>query len=311
MRRVPPLGAVEAFVVGSRARSFRAAAASLALSPSAFSRRIQLLEAFVETALFDRSGPVPVLTPAGERYLRDLESAVETIRHGTDALRRQYRPRPLRVTASLSIATTWLLPRLHRFHDAHPDVPVDVVTGSGTDAVRKGEADVALFGDIAPPEDILFEKLVDLQGVAVASPNWLSRHGPLGSFDALIDAPLLGTRRPDRVWQRWLGNIGYAGRQPDPVSSYDTVVMTYEAASAGMGIALGAPLAAERFVREGRLVPCFAVSGAVGSSYYVAFARGTAKPSNEVRYFAEWLGAEARRSQADLSEMLAAHTHLG
>ena len=304
MRRMPPLGAVEAFVVGSRARSFRAAAATLALSPSAFSRRIQLLEAFVGTALFDRAGPVPVLTAAGERYRRDLEAAVETIRRGTDALRTSCR-RSLRVTASLSIATTWLLPRLRRFNHAHPETPVEVTTASGADGVRRGDADLALFGDIAAPRDIAFEKLIDLRGVAVSSPDWLARHGPIATLEALLAAPLLATRRPERLWDHWLGDIGHDGQAPEPASSYDTVVMTYEAASAGMGIALGAPLAAERFVQEGRLVPCFAACGSVGSSYYLAFADGATGKRAETRCFAGWLREEALRSQADLSSMLA------
>lgn len=301
---MPPFGAIEAFVVGSRARSFRAAAAELALSPSAFSRRIQLLESFVETALFDRSGPVPVLTPAGERYLNDLENAVENIRRGTDALRRQYRTTPLRVTASLSIGTTWLLPRLPRFHNLHPQVDIEVISASGADAVRRGDADLALFGDVAPPQDIEFQKLIDLQGVAVASPDWLLRNEPIESIESLINAPLLGTRRPERIWDRWLSNVGYSGKVPDPISTYDTVVMTYEAASAGMGVALGAPLAVERFVREGRLVGCFGKIGEVGSAYYVAFASTPVSMRANVDLFANWLGIEAKQSQCDISRAL-------
>ncbi|MDB5685965.1 MAG: hypothetical protein JWR77_554, partial [Rhizorhabdus sp.] len=67
----------------AQARSFRAAAASIALSPSAFSRRIQALEAFVGTALFDRSGPMPCLTDAGTRYLAEIGPALEIVRRAT------------------------------------------------------------------------------------------------------------------------------------------------------------------------------------------------------------------------------------
>lgn len=306
MRRMPPLGAVEAFVVGSRARSFRAAAATLALSPSAFSRRIQLLEAFVETALFDRSGPVPVLTPAGERYRADLEPAVESIRRGTDALRRDYRKPPLRVAASLSVATTWLLPRLQRFGDSHPDVAVEVVAAAGIEALRTGDADLALFGDRGPPDGLACEKLVDLRAVAVASPDWLRRRGPLETLEALVEAPLLETRHPDRAWHRWLEGIGHVGKRPEPASRFDTIVMTYEAAAAGLGIALAAPLVAERFVREKRLARCFGASSTVGASYFLALASGITAKRPEARVFAAWLGAEARTSQTDLNAMLAA-----
>lgn len=304
MRRIPPLGAIEAFVIASRARSFRAAAETLALSPSAFSRRIQLLETFVEMPLFNRSGPVPVLTTEGERYLRELEAAVDTIRRSTNALRANYRRGPLRVTASLSIATTWLLPRLKRFTDANAHMPVDVVTAGGIDAIRSGDADLALFGAVAPPGCGDLEKLIDLQGVALASPDWIAQHGAIEKLDGLLAAPLLATQRPARLWDVWLRDLGHIGSVPEPVSTYQTVVMTYEAASAGMGIALGAPLAAERFVREGRLVRCFAGTAPVGSAYYVAFANAATRQRSDAALFAAWLGEEALQSQTDLAAML-------
>ena len=304
---MPPLGAVEAFIVGARARSFRSAAETLALSPSAFSRRIQLLEAFVETTLFDRTGATPMLTQAGERYLRDLESAVDTIRRGTDALRANYRRAPLRVTASLSILTTWLMPRLRDFTDAHPDIPVEIAATGGTDALRRGDADVALFGDIEMPDGIACEKLIDGDGVALASPDWVAEHGMIETIDGLTNAPLLGTTRPGQMWDRWLAELGHGDRNPKPVGHFQTIVLTYEAASAGMGIALGAPLAAERFVREGRLVRCFAATGPVGASYFVGFADAGAGQRRDARCFADWLGAEAHTSKLALSTMLAAH----
>ncbi len=66
LRQVPPLAALEAFFAATQAPSFRAAAETLALSPSAFSRRIQLLEQFVGLALFDRTSAGTPLTAAGE-----------------------------------------------------------------------------------------------------------------------------------------------------------------------------------------------------------------------------------------------------
>lgn len=67
-RRSPPWGAIEAFiVVGRQTASFKDAAAQLALSPAAFSRRIQQLEDHVGVKLFNRSGQTPSLTVAGER----------------------------------------------------------------------------------------------------------------------------------------------------------------------------------------------------------------------------------------------------
>jgi len=54
LRRSPPLSAIEAFLAAAKAPTFKDTALSLALSPSAFSRRIQALERLVGAPLFDQ-----------------------------------------------------------------------------------------------------------------------------------------------------------------------------------------------------------------------------------------------------------------
>src|SRR3546814_14206062 len=75
MLRLPPLGAIEAFVVVARLGSIKTAADALALSPSALSRRVQTLESRVGEALFERKHPSLVLTGEGER-LRDAVAPI-------------------------------------------------------------------------------------------------------------------------------------------------------------------------------------------------------------------------------------------
>ncbi len=50
MRRLPPLGSIEAFVQVARLGSIKAAAEELALSAPALSRRVQSLERFLSKA---------------------------------------------------------------------------------------------------------------------------------------------------------------------------------------------------------------------------------------------------------------------
>ena len=65
LRKAPPLESIEVFVAAAKAGSFRAVARDLALSPSAVSRRIAGLEAFLGRALYDRTGPMPRLNADG------------------------------------------------------------------------------------------------------------------------------------------------------------------------------------------------------------------------------------------------------
>jgi DNA-binding transcriptional LysR family regulator len=66
IRRLPPLRSLEAFIRVVRAGSAKTAAAELALSPSALSRRLGALEDFVGKALFERKHQMLKLTEEGQ-----------------------------------------------------------------------------------------------------------------------------------------------------------------------------------------------------------------------------------------------------
>ena len=69
MRRLPPVGAMQAFVHVARLGSVKAAAESLALSSPALTRRIQALEDFVGIPLFERQHNTIQLNPEGSSFL--------------------------------------------------------------------------------------------------------------------------------------------------------------------------------------------------------------------------------------------------
>ena len=76
-RKVRPLEAIEAFLAVAEAGGVRAGAATLSLSPSATSRRIAALEAFLDIDLFNRSNGGLQLTAAGMTYRNAAEAAIE------------------------------------------------------------------------------------------------------------------------------------------------------------------------------------------------------------------------------------------
>ena len=79
-RRLPPLEQIEAFIEAAEAPSFRVAAERCALSPAAFSRRIQAFSACLGVALFERTPSGARLTAAGRRCLADLKPAYLELR---------------------------------------------------------------------------------------------------------------------------------------------------------------------------------------------------------------------------------------
>lgn len=285
LRKIPSLEATEAFLFAGRCQSFRAAAEALALSPSAFSRRIQQLERFVGVSLFDRSGPGVSLTEAGRRYLADIEPAVEIIRRATAALGDA--DGAVRLATSHSFALGWLMPRLPSLmHET--GAKVELLTGRGVEALRSGQADVAIYGGAEPPGDHPSEVLLDMEGVVVSAPTLADGRPPPRRLEDLHRHRLLGTRTPPNLWDGWLARAGAPKASDRPVS-FDTLQLMYEAAAGGLGVTLAGPIIAERFLREQRLQLCFDGRWPLGMQYQMAFADNNIRNRIQVRRFSEWL----------------------
>jgi LysR family transcriptional regulator, glycine cleavage system transcriptional activator len=103
--RLPPLRAVEIFVVAGRALSFTTAAKTVNLTPSAVSRRMRDLERDLGTRLFRRFNRRLELTAAGTRYLDAASRAIELIERESDAIRPRRAGTTLRLSVLQSLAT--------------------------------------------------------------------------------------------------------------------------------------------------------------------------------------------------------------
>lgn len=293
----PPLEAIEAFVVATRSDSFREAADEMALSRSAVSRRIQSLEAFLGAALFDRAHSAPRLTSIGERYRREVEPAIDAIRSATAALSTPGEGDALTLVTPQSFAMAWLMPRLAGISR---DVPVTLRIGNGLDALRNGEADLAI---VTGPRDTLglpYEPLVRLDATPVAAPELVDGRAPPRALAELVAYPRLAVYRPGRLWETWAENVGLLdARLPSP-RRYESTLVMYEAAAAGLGVALGVPLLIERFLRDGRLRPCLDRQAPIGLHYWLVYANPTVRRWRQSRHFSAWLHEEITRSPSDL-----------
>ena len=79
MGRLPPLKALRAFEAAARHMSFKAAADELALTPTAISHQIRLLETALGRALFRRRPRPLTLTPAGAALFPVVRNGFESI----------------------------------------------------------------------------------------------------------------------------------------------------------------------------------------------------------------------------------------
>src|SRR6476646_2239339 len=129
---LPPLSALRAFEAAARLKSFSKAAAELSVTPAAISHQIHALEADLGVKRFDRRSRAVELTASAGLLLPGLTDAFAGIQASVRRLRAHNDTGTLTVTASPSIAGKWLMPRLHRFQEQHPEVDVRI---SATDEV--------------------------------------------------------------------------------------------------------------------------------------------------------------------------------
>lgn len=300
-RQAPPLEATEAFLAAARAPSFRAAADEIALSPSAFSRRIQLLESFVGAALFDRSGPTVQLTDAGAEYFADVAPAMESIRRATMRIRDHAGSRTLRLVTSHSFAVSWLVPRLPDLIRAH-GIEIDLTISRDMQTLTSGAADLAIWGGYEAEDALPCERLIALTAVLSSAPRLADGRLPPASLADLAGHRVLAAKAPEHFWRRWLEQMGQDDRDWQPVTRFETTQLTYEAAASGLGLTLAIPLISERFAREHRLVPTLGPAMPIGIDYTLFYATADIARRAPIRAFVRWLHEMIAVSSADFGQ---------
>ncbi len=301
-RSAPPLALIEAFLASVRTASFRAAADELALSPSAFSRRIKALEQFLGVALYDRNGTVPRLTAMGELYRHELEPAMDAILAATRTLRESRKTGRLRLMCPPSFAINWLMPHLRGYYDQDETQDVDIVISRDLDVLRLGRADLAIASGPRDFDGLLTQPFLNLRGAVVAAPQLAGGRSPPRSMDELSRHRLLGLDPPPDLphdlWTGWARMAHYAGAPLPEPQRFDTWALMYEAASNGMGITIAVPAVAESYLRDGRLKPCFGGSLDLRVSYSLVYATSDVRKRADVRALTDWMTAEMQTSLA-------------
>jgi len=292
-RQTPPFEAIEAFLVAARAENFRRAAEELLISPAALSRRIQTLENFLGRRLLIRGGRTPQLSVAGRRYIDSIEPAIRALVDASEGARDASSNRAVRVAAPYSLALEWLAPRLGEFHRLRPDVDVQLRIVPSANAVTQ-DADLAIVANEAGaakgPGALLFTGLA----VVVATPNLLALNAPIRAPADLVGHRLLDVEWPTDLWARWAAAVDVA--PPRAAERYPTQALLFEAAAAGLGLALGISPLVDRFLADGRLQACLEPVRLAGG-YRLLRRDDQVGRRADVTALADWLAAEAVASR--------------
>ncbi len=297
-----PLDALRVFEAAARLQSFTAAALELGSTQPAISQQIKRLEQQLACRLFDRIYRGIVLTEAGRLLLGYVQQGLATLDMGVAAVTMQQQHEVLQVATDFAFAAYWLMPRLERFHQLHPEVDVSLVTSERGLGVLQSETDVAIvFGDGRfknGQAHLLFNEEV----YPVCSPLLLkAQPAPLPSA-ALARLPLLHLRPESRSrWLDWSGVFHALGISETPSSGmlrFDNYTLLIQAALAGQGVAIGWRHLVDDLIAQGLLCRVCLASVRSDYGYYVVLPERKRR-QRLVDSFVTWLQAELANSGSE------------
>lgn len=291
---IPPLAALRSFEAAARHGSFRAAAQELSVTQSAISHQVAELEQRLGVTLFRRQHRRVELTEAGSAYHPYVREALERLEQGTALVTLGAPSRELDVQVYVTVAVRWLIPRLHAFTAAHPDVKVRLNTSQLDWEFNEAESDVAIVCTDQPERPgVHATHLFDARLTAVCSPL-LARAGMgLRQPADLVNHPLLQLYTAVDECAAWLTAAGVPQITGTGTVRFDSYLLAIEAAIDGQGVAIVPSFLVGADLRSGRLVAPFPVSVAQPRPWFMV-CRSEQAQQESVRMFRAWLQQQVR-----------------
>lgn len=297
--KLPPANSLVAFEAAARHLNFTRAARELNVTQAAVSRQIQLLEAHLGQAMFQRLPRALKLTPVGHRLHKAVTMGLEHIASTVVDIRRIGPRADLTVATSVTFASYWLMARIAKFRAAHPDIEIKLVASPPVSDLAAASIDVAVrYGSGKWPGAQAIH-LLDNEVFPVCAPDYLEGRKALTQPSDLLDEVLLHLVEHDRnwvTWEAWLRSFGVTGTPTRKGLEFDNYLLLIQAALDGQGIALGGGRLAEDFISHGKLVRPIAATQRSARGFYLLVPQDH-PPSAPATLFRDWIVGEAKGSK--------------
>jgi DNA-binding transcriptional LysR family regulator len=269
---LPPLEGLHAVLVAAQGGSFTVAAETLGLTHGAISRRVAAVEAWLGTSIFERHGRGVRLTPAGQRFTRQIEQALESIEQTSERWRPRHGRTTVRLSAVPSFARLWLLPRLSGLLEALPRIRVDLAVDHRAVDLNAGEADVVVRYGRGNWPGLTVRQLFGETLVPAASRELAGRLGADPHAEDLARFPLLHDSDTSQ-WRAWFAAAGLRYRPRADDRRFEDYDLVLAAAEGSLGLALLRQPLAQGWLDDGRLVPVSSQVRPNPLGHYVAHRR--------------------------------------
>src|SRR5437667_7884252 len=297
----------------ARHLSFKEAANELSITQAAVSHQIKSLEDYLGVQLFKRAGRGVQLTEAARACLPKLREGFESLAAAVEMIHLRADETDLQITAPPVFTARWLMPRLADFAKREPKIDVRVVSSSKmVDAGALDSASITsnldLRSDTSGVEIHLgagdypgyrADRLFGVSTVVVASPELVKGSPPIREPADLANHTLLHDDAMDLVahghaWAKWLEVAGVADKVDGTRGPhFSTNILSLEAASQKLGVALALRPLVDADLASGRLCAPFKVELKPQSAYYLVCPEVIAERPAVVA-FRKWLLEQAK-----------------
>jgi LysR family transcriptional regulator, glycine cleavage system transcriptional activator len=287
------LNGLRAVETVARLGSLSAAAGELNVSVSAVSQQINRTERQLGRALFERTASGLVLTEFGTVFatrlgagFRELAAAMALADEATECT--------LVVSVAPAFASKWLLPRLSRHFDRHPNVLLRFDASVRVADLDRSDIDIAIrLGDGKWP-NARAELLLALEVFPVCAPVIARK---LKSIDDLAQTCAITDERSMINWESWFEAAGVKPVTFQKGARFTDPMLCLESAIAGHGVMLGWQLLTADALADGRLVAPFGIRAQSGLGYWLVTSP-TRTESRKVRDFKTWIREEIEATMA-------------
>ncbi|MEK1929300.1 MAG: LysR substrate-binding domain-containing protein [Pararhizobium sp.] len=289
------LNGLRAVEAAGRLGSLHAAAEELGVTIGAVSQQIIKTEKQLGRILFERSPRGLVATLFGESVLPRLTSGFETLDQVV-ALARRRDETILTISVAPVFAARWLVHRLDRFTEKHPDIRLRIDATTALANLETSGVDVGIRVGSGNWPGVRAELLLEQEVFPVCSPAIAEK---LKEPRDILDIPAVIDGRSMFSWETWLREVGLSGKQMTARHVFNDASLCLDAAIAGQGVMLAWQTLAGYSIIEGRLAVPYPVRVKTGFAHYFV-TPPSRRETKVVSAFKQWVRDEIAESMQRL-----------
>ncbi|MBX4950179.1 LysR family transcriptional regulator [Rhizobium binae] len=281
------LNGLRALEAVGRLGSLQAAADELGVSVGAVSQQVIKAEAQLGQVIFERTARGMVATEPGRPVLAALDEGFARLSQAVSIAGRKD-DTILTISVAPVFAARWLVCRLDRFAERHPDIKLRLDATTSLVNPALGDVDIGIRVGNGRWPDVKAELLLEQEVFPVCSPEMAAK---LREPADILALPAVIDGRAMFSWEVWMHEAGLSGATLATRHVFNDASLCLDAAIAGQGVMLAWQTLAAFALAEGRLAAPFGIRAKTGFGHYFITAEGLREPK-KVKDFKAWIREE-------------------